>query len=136
METSKRKELEELLASIPEGPAREELLKQLDQEKAAEEKRLREEANAKAQAEYDLRVKALIETALWPITAGGKALQYDSVDLVNAGSRGGGIGIRRATDELSPEDATMDTPCISCVPPLSTMCSTMRWISLPVAARP
>lgn len=109
METNKKKELKELLLTIPEGPAREELLKQLDKEKAAEEKRIRDEANAKVRAEYDLRVKALIETAM-AYYRRGEALQYDSVALVNAGTRDGGIGLRRATDEVSPEDATMNTP--------------------------
>jgi len=96
------------IAAIPEGPAKEELLQQLQKEKAAEERRLREEANLKARDEYAMRAKAVVETALayW---RRGEVQQYDSIPLINATTRPGDLGIRRATDHVSPEDATFDS---------------------------
>ncbi len=79
-------EQQALLEAISDGPEREELLKQLNREKAAEEAALRQQENARAQAEYEKRARAVVETVL-AYYRRGEAIRYDSVDLINAGSR-------------------------------------------------
>ena len=99
----------ELLAAIPDGPEAEELRRQLMKEQTEEEDRLRREENARILAEYNRRVAAVLETA-YAMHRRGKYFQYDSVALTYAKTRRGEPGCRRATDEVSPEDATANTP--------------------------
>lgn len=97
----------ERLAAIPDGPEAEELRRQLMKEKTEEEDRLRREYNARMQNEYNRRVAAVLETA-FAFHRRGNCIQYDSVALTYAKTRRGAPGCRRATDEFSPEDATVN----------------------------
>ena len=97
------------LAEIPDGPEAEELRRQLMKEKTEEEDRLRREENARILANYNRRVAAVLETA-YAMHRRGKYFQYESVALTYAKTRRGAPGCRRATDEVSPEDATVNTP--------------------------
>ena len=68
-------------------------------------------ATPQKKSEYDLRVQAVVETSL-AYYRRGETQQYDSITLNNAiDSRhmDGGIGTHRATDNVSPEDATYDS---------------------------
>lgn len=103
------KSIEELLRQIPDGPDAEEQRALVLKEQAEAEQKAREKRNQEQTASYAHRVNAVVETALayW---RRGKAIQYDSIDLVDAPSRFGGIGSRRSRDYVSPEDCTLDQP--------------------------
>ena len=102
-------EYADLLASITDGPEAEELRRQLMKEKTEDEDRLRREENARILGDYNRRVDAVLETA-YAMHRRGKYFQYDSVALTYAPTRRGAPGCRRATDEVSPEDATVNSP--------------------------
>lgn len=97
---------EAALAAIPDGPEKEELLKKAKGKKAEAERLARETAREQARKEYELRQKAVVETAMayW---RRGKYQQYDSVELINAESRDG-VGVCRQVNYRSPEDSTPD----------------------------
>lgn len=64
-----------------------------------------------ASARYARRVQAVVETAM-AYYRRGEVQQYDSLTLTNAIDRrhmADGIGINRATNHVSPEDATWDS---------------------------
>ncbi|MBQ7566154.1 MAG: DUF11 domain-containing protein [Oscillospiraceae bacterium] len=100
---------EAALKAIAESPDAEELRAALNKKKTARKKQAKAEADRLARAEYDERVRGVVETAL-AFWRRGERQQYDSVPLNDAETRWGGIGVRRATDHVSPEDATFDTP--------------------------
>lgn len=101
-------ELAAKLAEIPDGPGAEEMRRQLLKEQTEEEDRLRREENDRILASYNRRVAAVLETA-YAMHRRGKYFQYDSVALTYAPTRRGAPGCRRATDEVSPEDATANS---------------------------
>ena len=101
-------ELAAKLAEIPDGPGAEEMRRQLLKEQTEAEDRLRQEENARILNDYNRRVAAVLETA-YAMHRRGKYFQYDSVALTYAPTRRGAPGCRRATDEVSPEDATANS---------------------------
>lgn len=92
--------------SIPDGPEKEDILARIKSKKNAVKKQQQAAEDARARAEYEERVRGVVETVLayW---RRGERQQYESECLINADSRNG-VGIRRATDDVSPEDATWD----------------------------
>ena len=98
---------EAAIAAIADGPDAEERRMALRKKKSALEKARKAAEKARKQAEYDMRVRAVIETALAYWRRGAQQ-QYESVDLTYISRLQGGVN--RATNYVSPEDGTMDTP--------------------------